>query len=66
MDIATESERIIRLKEVIPIERGLLEAGFVTDPHTSLLTGNAVACASIQVRTGYMAGILLPPLLPPG
>lgn len=37
MDIATESERIIRLKEVISIERGLLEAGFVTDPPTSLL-----------------------------
>lgn len=37
MEIATESELIIWLKEVISIEHGLLEAGFVTDPHTSLL-----------------------------
>lgn len=36
MDTAFESERIIRLKEVISIERGLLEAGFVTDPHSGL------------------------------
>lgn len=49
MDAAATSERISRLKEVIPIELGLREAGFVTDPSTDLL---AWGCRGLKIAAG--------------
>jgi hypothetical protein len=37
VDIATESERISKLKEMISVKQGLIEAGFVTDQRTGQL-----------------------------
>jgi hypothetical protein len=49
MDMASETERIIRLKEVVPIRQGLLEAGFLADQHTSMLCWE---CRGLIIEAG--------------
>lgn len=55
MDIATENERITRLKEVVPTKQGLLEAGFLADQYTGVLRWE---CCGMIIEAGedWMVG----------